>query len=82
MTGDFGVAPGHVPVMAQLRPGVVSIHKEMDKDVKHYFVSSGFAFVYENSHTDVVAVEAVEVEDLDPDSVKSGLQVVWKGVIG
>ena len=51
------------------------MHKEMDKDVKNYFVSSGFAFVYENSHTDVCAVEAVEVDELDPEAVKAGLQV-------
>lgn len=62
VSGDFGVAAGHVPTMAQLRPGVVSVHKEMDKDVTHYFVSSGFAFVYDNSVADVCAVEAVEVD--------------------
>lgn len=42
--------------------------------MKTYFVSSGFAFVYENSHADVCAVEAVEVDELDADLVKSGLQ--------
>ena len=30
-TGDFGVMPGHVPTVAQLRPGVITVHKEMDK---------------------------------------------------
>ena len=30
-TGDFGVMPGHVPTVAQLRPGVVTVHKELDK---------------------------------------------------
>ena len=38
VTGDFGVMPGHVPTVAQLRPGVVTIHKELDKDVQKYFV--------------------------------------------
>lgn len=38
VTGDFGAMPGHVPTVAQLRPGVVTVHKEMDKDVKKYFV--------------------------------------------
>ena len=45
--------------------------------MKTYFVSSGFAFVYENSHADVCAVEAVEVDELDADLVKSGLQVSY-----
>ena len=33
-TGDFGVMPGHVPTVAQLRPGVVTIHSELDKSVR------------------------------------------------
>ena len=36
-TGDFGILPGHVPTVSQLRPGVVSVHTS-DKDVKKYFV--------------------------------------------
>lgn len=73
VTGDFGVMPGHVPTVAQLRPGVVAVHKEMDKDIEKYFVSSGFAFVHADSTTDVCAVEAVKVDDLDPEAVRAGL---------
>ena len=31
--GDFGVMPGHVPTVAQLRPGVVTVHNTLDKEV-------------------------------------------------
>lgn len=72
-TGDFGVMPGHVPTVAQLRPGVVSVHNELDKDVSKYFVSGGFAFVHADSSTDVCAVEAVPLADIDPDAVRAGL---------
>uniref|UniRef100_A0A061R2X3 F-type H+-transporting ATPase subunit delta n=1 Tax=Tetraselmis sp. GSL018 TaxID=582737 RepID=A0A061R2X3_9CHLO len=72
-TGDFGIMPGHVPVVAQLRPGVVTVHKELDKEVERYFVSSGFAFVHPDSSADVCAVEAVPVDDLDPAAISSGL---------
>ncbi len=75
LTGDFGVMPGHVPTVAQLRPGVITVHKTMDKEIEKYFVSSGFAFVHADSSTDVCAVEAVKVEDLDPEAVRAGLQV-------
>jgi F-type H+-transporting ATPase subunit delta len=44
-----------------------------DKDVKRYFVSGGFAFVHADSSADIVAVEAVPVEQLDVDAVKKGL---------
>ena len=75
VTGDFGVMPGHVPTVAQLRPGVLTIHTELDKAVEKYFVSAGFAFVHADSTTDVCAVEAVRVEDLDPEAVRAGLAV-------
>ena len=74
VTGDFGVMPGHVPTVAQLRPGVVTVHHELDKSVEKFFVSSGFAFVHADSSTDLCAVEAVKVEDLDPEAVRAGLQ--------
>lgn len=72
-TGDFGVMPGHVPAVAQLRPGVVTVHKELDKDVQKYFVSSGFAFVHPDSTADICAVEAVPVDELDPAAITAGL---------
>lgn len=73
VTGDFGVMPGHVPTVAQLRPGVISVHKELDKDVEKYFVSSGFAFVHNDSTADVCAVEAVKLDDLDPEVLATSL---------
>ena len=76
LTGDFGVMPGHVPTVAQLRPGVVTVHKTLDKEIEKYFVSSGFAFVHADSSTDVCAIEAVKLEDLDPEAVRAGLQVL------
>eukprot|EP00976_Prorocentrum_cordatum_P003751 73357-Prorocentrum_minimum.AAC.6 len=70
--GDFGVLPGHVPTVAQLKPGVMSVHKD-DKDIVKYFVSSGFAFVHADSSAEVCAVEAVELDHLDPQVVKEQL---------
>jgi len=72
VSGDFGVLPGHVSTVAQLRPGVVSVHLD-DKDVRKYFVSSGFAFVHADSTADICAVEAVPLEELDGEAVKKGL---------
>ena len=82
VTGDFGVMPGHVPTVAQLRPGVVTVHKELDKQIEKFFVSSGFAFVHADSATDVVAVEAVNLEDLDTEAVRAGLQVCFAACLG
>lgn len=65
--------PGHVPTISQLRPGVIAVHTELDKDVQKYFVSGGFAFAHADSSVEIAAVEAVPLEDLDPAAVKAGL---------
>ena len=33
-SGEFGVLPGHVPTIAQLKPGLLAVHVEADKNVK------------------------------------------------
>ncbi|CAH9095578.1 unnamed protein product [Cuscuta europaea] len=70
-TGEVGILPGHVATIAELKPGVMSVHE--GNDVMKYFVSSGFAFVHSNSVTDIMALEAVPIEKIDPDIVEKGL---------
>ncbi|KAI4302848.1 hypothetical protein MLD38_038547 [Melastoma candidum] len=70
-TGQMGVLPGHVATIAELKPGVLSVHE--GNDVKKYFVSSGFAFIHANSYADIIAVEAVPVDQIDSAAVQKGL---------
>ncbi|KAH7549720.1 hypothetical protein JRO89_XS13G0072500 [Xanthoceras sorbifolium] len=70
-TGQMGVLPGHVPTIAELKPGVLSVHE--GNDVKKYFLSSGFAFIHANSVADIIAVEAVPVDRIDSSLVQKGL---------
>jgi len=70
-TGQMGILPGHVPTIAELKPGLLSVHE--GNDVKKYFVSSGFAFVHANSYADIIAVEAVPIDQIDPTLVQKGL---------
>ncbi|CAL9756794.1 unnamed protein product [Musa acuminata subsp. burmannicoides] len=70
-TGQMGVLPGHVATIAELKPGLLSVHE--GSEVTKYFVSSGFAFVHANSVTDIVAVEAVPVDRIDLSLVQKGL---------
>jgi len=70
-TGQMGVLPGHVPTIAELKPGVMSVHE--GNDVTKYFISSGFAFIHANSYADVIAVEAVPIDQIDPAAVQKGL---------
>lgn len=69
--GDFGILPGHVPTVSQLRPGVISV--TTGTETSKYFVSSGFAFVHANSQAEVCAVEAVPLDQLDGEAVKASL---------
>ncbi|XP_043696067.1 ATP synthase subunit delta', mitochondrial-like [Telopea speciosissima] len=70
-TGQMGVLPGHVATIAELKPGVMSVHE--GNDVTKYFVSSGFAFIHANSYADIIAVEAVPIDRIDPNLVQKGL---------
>jgi F-type H+-transporting ATPase subunit epsilon len=61
--GDFGVLPGHAPVISQVRPGVIDIHED-GKVSMRIFVAGGFAEVTQERCT-VLAEEAYPLEDLD-----------------
>jgi F-type H+-transporting ATPase subunit delta len=41
--GIFGVMPNHVPTIAELKPGVVSVQETAGGPLTKYFVSGGFA---------------------------------------
>ncbi|XVF51892.1 hypothetical protein PTKIN_Ptkin04bG0220900 [Pterospermum kingtungense] len=70
-TGQMGVLPGHVATIAELKPGILSVHE--GNDVTKYFLSSGFALIHANSVADIVAVEAVPIDRIDPALVQKGL---------
>uniref|UniRef100_A0A2P2Q8Z3 ATP synthase F1 complex delta/epsilon subunit N-terminal domain-containing protein n=1 Tax=Rhizophora mucronata TaxID=61149 RepID=A0A2P2Q8Z3_RHIMU len=69
--GQMGVLPGHLSTIAELRPGVLSVHE--GNEVRKYFISSGFAFIHANSVADVVTVEAVPLDRIDGSLVQKGL---------
>ncbi|CAI9102089.1 OLC1v1000295C1 [Oldenlandia corymbosa var. corymbosa] len=62
-TGEMGILPGHVSTITELKSGVLSVHDE--NGVKKYFVSGGFAYIHSNSYTDIIAAEAVPIDQLD-----------------
>nr|CAG4652334.1 EOG090X0JDB [Triops cancriformis] len=63
-SGSFGILPAHVPTLAVLKPGVVTVY-EQDGSAKKYFVSSGTVTINEDSSVQVLAEEAVPVDTLD-----------------
>jgi F-type H+-transporting ATPase subunit delta len=63
-SGSFGILPNHVPSLAVLKPGVVTVI-EKDGAAKKYFVSSGSISINDDSSVQVLAEEATEVNNLD-----------------
>jgi len=56
--GDFGVMSGHAPVMALLRPGLITTY-EGDRPARRIFVAGGFAEA--NPRGVIVLAEAADV---------------------
>ena len=63
-SGAFGILPNHVPTLAVLKPGVVTVYEE-DGSAKKFFVSSGSVSINEDASVQILAEEVHKVEDLD-----------------
>lgn len=61
--GNFGVLPGHAPLLSTLRPGVVEVF-DNDLVVERFFVAGGIAEMAEAGFT-ILAEEAVSVAEID-----------------
>jgi F-type H+-transporting ATPase subunit delta len=62
-SGSFGILPNHVPSLAVLKPGVVTVF-ENEGNVKKFFVSSGSVTINEDASVQILAEEAHPLEDL------------------
>merc|ERR1711998_281456 len=69
--GSFGIMKDHVPTIAQLDAGIVTVHSSDGED--KFFVPGGFAIVKEDG-AQVCTTLAVRVEDLDESVVNAGLK--------
>ncbi len=63
--GDFGVLPGHAPIITSVKPGVIDVYEQDDTAItERIFVAGGFAEVTAERCT-VLAEEATPVSTLD-----------------
>lgn len=70
-TGHIGVLPGHVATIAELSPGVLSVHE--GNKITQYFLSGGFTFIHANSVMDIIAIEATPLDQIDASLVQKAL---------
>jgi F-type H+-transporting ATPase subunit epsilon len=70
--GDFGVLPGHSPMITGVRTGVISIYEGGNVN-RRIFVAGGFAEVTTERCT-VLAEQAVALEDADRASAEARIK--------
>ncbi len=67
--GDFGVLPGHAPMMSTIRPGAIAVYEANSNTLtRRIFVDGGFAEVSDTGLT-ILAESAIAVGDIDPAQV-------------
>lgn len=66
--GDFGVLPGHAPLISNVRPGIIAVFED-NKVAQRIFVAGGFAEVTPERCT-VLAEAATLLEDIDRAAVE------------
>jgi F-type H+-transporting ATPase subunit epsilon len=69
--GEFGIMRGHIPFLAALVPGIVTVVSENDRD--EYFVPGGFLEASGSAdeyHVIVLADSAERADDIDVEEAK------------
>ncbi|MBC8238851.1 MAG: F0F1 ATP synthase subunit epsilon [Alphaproteobacteria bacterium] len=72
MEGDFGVMPGHAPLISALRAGVIEVEGATDSPERIY-IDGGFAEIA-GDRLVVLAEEAVVVADMDRADLEQRIQ--------
>ncbi|XP_070765137.1 ATP synthase subunit delta, mitochondrial [Enoplosus armatus] len=81
LTGAFGILPAHVPTLQVLRPGIVTVISDDGSSVK-FFVSSGSVTVNADSSVQLLAEEAVPLDQLDIAAAKANLERAQSDLAG
>jgi F-type H+-transporting ATPase subunit epsilon len=72
--GNFGVLPGHAPLISSIRPGTIDVY-EGQTITRRIFIVSGIAEVTPERCT-VLADEALPPDELDRSAIEAELQTV------
>ncbi|HEV2185755.1 MAG TPA: ATP synthase F1 subunit epsilon [Stellaceae bacterium] len=73
--GNFGVLPGHSPLISTIRPGMIELYETRQAISGRVFVVSGIAEVTPERCT-VLAEDAIDPAALDRAAVDAELQVI------
>jgi F-type H+-transporting ATPase subunit epsilon len=76
--GDFGVLPGHAPMISTVRPGVIATYQD-GRIGQRIFVAGGFAEVTTERCT-VLADEALSLEGIDRAAAEARVRAAREAV--
>ncbi|MBM3485740.1 MAG: F0F1 ATP synthase subunit epsilon [Alphaproteobacteria bacterium] len=76
--GDFGVLPGHAPMISTVRPGIIGIYRDGKID-ERIFVAGGFAEVMPDRCT-VLADEAISLAGIDRAAAEARVRAAKEAV--
>merc|ERR1711963_450283 len=76
-SGSFGILPDHVPALAVLSPGVVTVFEDSG-DAKKFFVSSGTVTINDDSSVQILAEEAHTLDSFDANAARQALSEAQK----
>merc|ERR1712223_463578 len=71
-SGSFGILPNHVPALAVLAPGTITVYEESG-DSNKFFVSSGTVTINDDSSVQILAEEAHSLDAFDVNAAKTAL---------
>merc|ERR1712223_1513964 len=72
-SGSFGILPNHVPALAVLAPGTITVYEESG-DSNKFFVSSGTVTINDDSSVQILAEEAHSLDAFDPNAARAALE--------
>ncbi|KAG7663879.1 ATP16 [[Candida] subhashii] len=70
VNGDLGILANHIPIVEQLRPGLLEIISK-GGETEQYFVSGGIATVQPGNKLTISAIEAFRPTEIDAYAVKT-----------
>ncbi|EGV62474.1 delta subunit of the central stalk of mitochondrial F1F0 ATP synthase, atp16 [Yamadazyma tenuis] len=70
VNGDLGILANHIPIVEQLRPGLLEIISK-GGETEQYFVSGGIATVQPGNKLTISAIEAFKPDQFDVNEVKN-----------
>jgi F-type H+-transporting ATPase subunit epsilon len=77
--GDFGVLSGHAPIVAMLRPGIVTA---IAGTVRDKFVVFGGLAEFSQAALTILAESATSVEDFDLAGLRAQIEEMKQGLVG